>query len=293
MTEDFAVQNTEPLALSKMDAERIASLGDGETMLDLPCQAVHMRAEGESLTVGGREVSRGELNKAKRDNVMYTIRDGRLRGLQLFKDDFYKLVPTGGYPALEINGIRMHRTKDILPEQEASMKVDRLNLSAGDVVLDICTGLGYSCQEAAARGTWVLTLERNWQVIELSKYNPCSTEMFRLAEKGEIGIVIADAIRLVGALPAGRFDAIMHDPPTFSVAGDLYSLGFYEQLRRIIAEDGVLLHYTGQPGSKYRRRDLAGGVSKRLRRAGFEVGREPEVRSLLARPRKITDRGGV
>jgi predicted methyltransferase len=74
---------------------------------------------------------------------------------------------------------------------------------------------------------------------------------------------------MVDALPIGFFDWVIHDPPRLTHAGALYSKEFYAKLYRVMAEDGRLFHYTGEPGSKYRGVDLQRGVQGRLRAVGF------------------------
>lgn len=39
----------------------------------------------------------------------------------------------------------------------------------------------------------------------------------------------------------------MHNPPRFSIAGELYGLDFYRALYRVLRRDGKLFHYTGEP----------------------------------------------
>lgn len=274
-----------PIALSASDVDALLSMGMGPGELRTPCQMLRIDAGRESLVVDGDSISREELGKARSDRVLYTISGGRLEKLQLFHGHLYKLAPSGGYPALEIDGVRMHRTKGMLPEEEARVKVDCLKIREGQSVLDICTGLGYSSQEAARRGASVLTIERNFPVITLARHNPCSRDFFSYVGSGKIEIIVGDASLVLGTLPGNRFDRIIHDPPSFSLAGELYSQFFYLQLRRLIREDGLLLHYTGQPGSRYRRLDLKKSVSGRLREAGFTVKWIEKARSVLSKPR--------
>ena len=52
-------------------------------------------------------------------------------------------------------------------------------------------------------------------------------------------------------------DAILHDPPRFGIAGELYSQGFYyEQLARILKRRGRLFHYTGSPNQVDQRAEM-------------------------------------
>ena len=64
-------------------------------------------------------------------------------------------------------------------------------------------------------------------------------------------------------------DAILHDPPRFGIAGELYSQVFYDHLARVIKRKGRLFHYTGTPNKLTSGRDVPNEVAKRLRQAGF------------------------
>jgi predicted methyltransferase len=63
---------------------------------------------------------------------------------------FYKLIPTSTWPTLEISGIHMHRIKKVDPKTDTELKLKALGRIYG-VVLDICTGLGYTAILAARR----------------------------------------------------------------------------------------------------------------------------------------------
>ena len=78
-----------------------------------------------------------------------------------------------------------------------------------------------------------------------------------------------DVAAEIKTLPAAAFDAILHDPPRFGIAGELYSQAFYEQLARVIKARGRLFHYTGSPNKLTSGRDVPNEVAKRLRLAGF------------------------
>jgi predicted methyltransferase len=66
-------------------------------------------------------------------------------------------------------------------------------------------------------------------------------------------------------------DAILHDPPRFGIAGELYSQAFYDQLARVVRRKGRLFHYTGTPNRLTSGRDVPGEVARRLQRAGFRT----------------------
>jgi uncharacterized protein len=79
----------------------------------------------------------------------------------------------------------------------------------------------------------------------------------------------ADVAEQITSLPDSCVDAILHDPPRFGIAGELYSQDFYNQLGRVIRRRGRLFHYTGTPNKLTSGRDVPGEVATRLRRAGF------------------------
>ena len=76
---------------------------------------------------------------------------------------------------------------------------------------------------------------------------------------------------IVADLPAHSFEAVVHDPPRFSLAGELYSGTFYESLRRVLRRGARVYHYTGMPYTRGRGRRFIRGVAKRLGSAGFSI----------------------
>jgi predicted methyltransferase len=78
------------------------------------------------------------------------------------------------------------------------------------------------------------------------------------------------------------FSRIMHDPPTFKLAGELYSGAFYCELYRILKRGGRLFHYIGDPNSKASG-GVTRGVVRRLQEAGFpRVVRRAEAYGVVA-----------
>ena len=187
--------------------------------------------------------------------------------VQRFTDSLVKLVPTAwGPPSFEIDGIKMLVSEQVSPWADAGHKV-ALVQPRGKVILDTCAGLGYFAawclQEGAER---VLSFEKNPDVLWLRSLNPWSPP-----EDPRLTVTLADISRQVMSLPEQSVDAILHDPPRFGIAGELYSQTFYDQLARVIRRKGRLFHYTGAPNKVSRGRDLPQEVSRRLARAGFET----------------------
>ena len=82
-------------------------------------------------------------------------------------------------------------------------------------------------------------------------------------------MIHGDIAEQIGMLSADSVDAILHDPPRFGTAGELYSRAFYDQMARVLRRKGKLFHYTGAPNKLTSGRDVPGEVAKRLRQAGF------------------------
>jgi hypothetical protein len=112
----------------------------------------------------------------------------------------------------------------------------------------------------------VTAIEKDANVLDMARTNPWSEPLFAEAK---IRVVQGDAAEVVPTLGEARFDIVDHDPPTLSVAGELYSDAFYAALLRSLKPGGRLLHYTGAPGSRVRRVDLGASVARRLKAVGF------------------------
>jgi predicted methyltransferase len=81
-----------------------------------------------------------------------------------------------------------------------------------------------------------------------------------------------DVAAQIASLSDESVDAVLHDPPRFGTAGELYSQAFYDQLARVLKRRGRLFHYTGTPNKLTSGRDVPNEVAKRLRQAGFDAG---------------------
>ena len=91
--------------------------------------------------------------------------------------------------------------------------------------------------------------EKNADVIWLRSLNPWSPA----DRTSALTLTHGDIAEQIGALPSGSFDAILHDPPRFGIAGELYSQAFYDQLARVLKRNGRLFHYTGTPEQAHQR----------------------------------------
>jgi predicted methyltransferase len=203
--------------------------------------------------------------------------------IAFFDNRYYKLEPIENTaPTIEIDGIRMHRTKHMTPLEDARRKIHAVEISANENVLDICTGLGYTAIESYRMKAIVTTIEKDPNVLEIARYNPYSADLFAGIKDKRITLISEDASEAVKQFEEDSFDVILHDPPRFAHAGELYSQEFYVDLYRILKKEGRLLHYVGKPGSKYRGKDFISGVQERLNIACFKTRRTEDNESVLA-----------
>jgi uncharacterized protein len=201
-----------------------------------------------------------------------------IKGFSEFSGRFYGLMPTDSAPTMLISGIPMHRIKDTNPHQDTINKIKAIAPLKGDV-LDTTTGLGYTAIEAAKTARHVTTIEIDPMAQEIARLNPWSQALFN---NPKITQVIGDAFDEIKGFDAGSFSAIIHDPPMFSLAGDLYSLEFYQQAFRVLKHNGRIFHYIGDPQSKTGAR-VTKGVLRRLQEAGFtRVMRAPRAFGVVA-----------
>ena len=102
----------------------------------------------------------------------------------------------------------------------------------------------------------------------LRTLNPWSPENSGEADE-RLQLTHGDVVEEIRALSDGSVDAVLHDPPRFGIAGELYSQAFYDQLARVLKRRGALFHYTGSPNKLTTGRDVPNEVARRLQNAGF------------------------
>ncbi len=202
-----------------------------------------------------------------KDRTVYHWVDRTFEPVTRFTTSLIKLVPTQwGPPTFEIDGIKMLPTAQVSPYADAERKVGLIQ-ARDKVILDTCGGLGYFAAWCVQGGAGrVLSYEKNPDVIWLRSLNPWSPEASAC-----LTLTLGDIAEQIALLPDASVDAILHDPPRFGIAGELYSQVFYNHLARVLKRKGKLFHYTGTPNKLTSGRDVPNEVSKRLRIAGFAV----------------------
>ncbi len=181
-------------------------------------QADHWRWQGEDFP----------YLKVCKERTIYHWTGSEFAPVARYSGALIKLVPTDwGAPTFEIDGIKMLPTAKVSPYADAQRKVGLIQ-PRGKRILDTCAGLGYFAAWCLAGGaTQVISFEKNPSVIWLRSLNPWSP-----ASDGRLVLSEGDVSTQIPTLPSASFDAILHDPPRFGIAGELYSQAFYEQLAR-------------------------------------------------------------
>jgi len=231
----------------------------------------------------GELASWEQLAKIKKtDNICFVaMEDGDIRPIRVFSeatDRVCSLYPTQRTPTMLIGGFTMHRIVNIDPMQDTLKKIATLAPLTGRV-LDTATGLGYTAIAAARTAEQVVTIELDPGAQEIARLNPWSRGLF---DNPKIQQLMGDAYQVVPTFAESSFAAVLHDPPVFSLAGELYSGVFYRELYRVLKRGGKLFHYIGNLESKSSGTVVRGAL-KRLQEAGFSrVVKRPEAFGVVA-----------
>ena len=207
-----------------------------------------------------------------KDRTIYYWDGDEFAPVSRFSASLIKLVPTEwGAPTFEIDGIKMLPTSKESPIDDARRKVALVE-PRGKAVLDTCGGLGYfaACCLDAGMGR-IQSFEKNPDVLWLRTLNPWSPDPDAPAAGGRLQLAQADVSQAIAAVADASVDAVLHDPPRFGIAGELYSQVFYEQLARVIRRGGRRFHFTGSPNKLTIDRDVPRGVSRRFEKTGFRA----------------------
>jgi len=207
-----------------------------------------------------------------KDRTIYYWDGDEFSPVSRFSHSLIKLVPTEwGAPTFEIDGIKMLPTSKESPVDDARRKVALIE-PRGKTVLDTCGGLGYfaaCCLDAGVAR--IQSFEKNPDVLWLRTLNPWSPDPDSPAAGGRLQLAHGDVSQAIAAVADASVDAVLHDPPRFGIAGELYSQAFYDQLARVIRRGGRMFHYTGSPNKLTSDRDVPREVARRLEKAGFKA----------------------
>src|SRR4030042_3661636 len=219
--------------------------------LDLGLSTVEAKLDAMGVPLmHGQDLSwEGLKSIADSPSGCFVIESGEAQAIQFYSDAtdrFYSLYPTSGAPSMLVSGIPMHRIKDTAHHQDTLEKIRTIKPLVGHV-LDTSTGLGYTAIQAARTAEHVTTIELDPTVLQICRLNPWSQQLF---DNPKITQRIGDSFDVVAELEASSFTRVIHDPPAFNLAGDLYSGEFYRELYRVMRNGSLLFHYIGDPESK-------------------------------------------
>ena len=205
--------------------------------------------------------------KTCKERTVYYWTGEQFEPVSRYAGSLIKLVPTDwGPPTFEIDGIKMLPTAKVSPYADAERKVALIQ-PRGKRVLDTCGGLGYFASWCLkGQAGHVQSFEKNPSVIWLRTLNPWSPR-----DDERLTLIEGDIAREIASLPSASFDAALHDPPRFGIAGELYAQSFYDELARVLTRKGRLFHYTGTPNKLTSGRNVPVEVASRLRHSGFST----------------------
>jgi predicted methyltransferase len=249
-------------ALARAAAQGAAEL---ECSLDLRRSSERVAIASDHWSWRGRRFAYPDKCK---ERTIYYWEAGEFKAVSRYGGSLIKLVPTSwGAPTFEIDGIKMLPTSQLSPYEDARRKVGLIQ-PRGKAILDTCGGLGYFaawCLEGGAAR--VVSFEKNPDVVWLRTLNPWSPDR----SDTRLELTLGDVAERIESLPDESFDAALHDPPRFGIAGELYSQRFYDQLARVLKRNARVFHYVGTPNKLTSGRDVPREVATRLAQAGFKT----------------------
>jgi len=262
---------------------RQAGKTDALVSLDLGLTNAKVALQREGVLLpNGQQLSWDMMDEiAEHATTCFIVEHNTLRPIQRYSPHFgrfYSLMPTTGAPTLLVAGFPMHRIQGTDPWADTQQKIQAIAPVRG-YVLDTATGLGYTALAAAATAQRVVTIELDPTVLEIARLNPWSRALF---DNPKIEQMIGDAFDCIQSLADATFSRILHDPPTFRLAGQLYSGAFYRHLFRVLKSGGRLFHYIGNLESASGH-GVARGVIRRLKESGFDrIIYKPEAFGIVA-----------
>ena len=261
--------------------------GRVEVSLDLGLTSTPLLVDARgAILPDGQRVSFKQLKKMmKNPQKCYFVVDNDLVPINFYSETtgwMRTLYPTKTVPTTLVSGYLMHRVKNTDPMADTKEKIKTLGpLHNGGRYLDTSFGIGYTAIELGKFGK-VTTVDIDPGAIEIAKLNPWSSPLF---SNPNIEIVIGDIKEVIDQFADGEFSHILHDPPSFQLADELYSLDFYRKLFRVLRDNGVLFHYIGDPNSKLGS-TVTRGVVERLKTAGFlKIEHKKEAFGVIATKR--------
>ncbi|MDO8642850.1 MAG: SAM-dependent methyltransferase [Candidatus Woesearchaeota archaeon] len=255
------------LVITKKIADTIAAAKEEITVsLDLGKSQTTIQISRTVVDIAGQKIPQNDFKNLK-EHFLYALEDNQVKRIAFFSDEtqtYYKLVPTTDWPTFTLSSTPMHRSTHISPKEDTKRKMKLIDPIKG-IVLDTCGGAGYTAIWAARFADEVHTFEKDSNVLRLAEYNPYSQELFT---NKKIQVHEEDISSGIRSFKNNFFQRIVHDPPTFTRAPELYHPLFYEQLYRVLVPHGILYHYAPMP-DKTKGKQFYLSILNHLKEAGF------------------------
>lgn len=266
--ERYNVNPTLQPILTKAIADRLLKTKEAliEISFDLGKTTTKVSVTESEVLIGEQSIKKTMLAKLK-DETCYLVTNNNLQQIAFFSQEsnkYYKLVPTTDWPTITLSSTPMHRHTHLSPKADTRTKIREIHPIRGKI-LDTCCGLGYTAILAAAQAKEVHTFEKDPYVLHVAGLNPYSQELFT---HKNIVLHKNSVLDDISAFQENSFDRIIHDPPTFKYAPELYAIAFHQQLYRILKKDGILYHYCPAP-QKTHGKLFYPRIIKQLKEAGF------------------------
>lgn len=259
------------LLITKREAEEVinAKKDKKESVnisLDLGLTKTQANIGGNQVKINEHSVPISEFEKVN-EKFCYFIEDSQLKKVAFFSEDtntYYKMIPTDDWPTFALSAVPMHRRIHLSPKEDTLLKIKEISPVNGKV-LDTCCGLGYTAITSSKDAEEVHTFEKDKDVITVAEINPYSRELF---SSKKIKLHQDDIFTAIKNFENSYFDRIIHDPPTFKRAPELYSKQFYVELYRVLKKGGIIYHYS-PAYQKLKGRKFYITIIKNLKEAGF------------------------
>lgn len=245
----------------------LSNKGTISISLDLGITKETITIESNTVKIREQSIPIEEIRKIK-EETCYVLENNIINKASFFSEDtnrLYKLIPTTDWPTFAISAVPMHRHTHISPKEDTLLKIKEISPIKG-TVLDTCTGMGYTAIEASRQADKVYTFERDKNVLYLASFNPYSRELFNNKKIEQREEDIAEGIK---KFKDNFFDRIIHDPPTFKISPELYSVRFYPELYRVLKKGGILYHYAPLP-HKMKEKEFYRSIMRKLKEEGFK-----------------------
>ena len=256
-----------PIITKKQAAKILNSKEKINISLNLEKTESEIEIKKDYVIIKNQKIPKKEFKDLK-DNVCYIIEEGKVKKMAWYSEVtefYYKLYPTDDWPTITLSSTPMHRHANLSPKEDTKRKIEKIKPISGNV-LDTCCGLGYTAIMSSKYAKKVHTFEKDSNVLYFAEFNPYSKDLF---EKENIQVHNENVKKGIESFKDNNFERIIHDPPTFKFAPELFSKEFYKKLFRVLKNKGKIYHYAPWP-QKSKGRVFYHKIVNNLKDIGFK-----------------------